>query len=108
MGTARRCNLARLFFTLERYPWHLGLSDTIYLDVAEILIRVSEPIITFLTYLSLPTKSTDLPTRPRFVDHFSYAIDYAGRLIKESSENPFPLILPDDYIEELKRAGLLE
>ena len=108
MGTPRRCNLARLFFTLQRYQWGSLLSDTTHLEVAEILIRVRESIITSVTQLNLPTKSTDLRNRPRFASHFTYAISDADRIIEKSSENPFPLILPDDYIEELKRAGLLE
>ena len=59
-------------------------------------------------HLSEFTKSTDLLTRPRFVEHFSYAMINADRITEESSDNPLPLILPDGYIEELKRAGLLE
>ena len=106
MGTARRCNLARLFFTFQHNPWNY--SDTIHLEVAHILIRVSQSIITSLTHLNLPTQSTDLPTRPRFRDHFRFAIENAHQIINESSWNPFPLIVPDDYIGELKRAGLLK
>ena len=106
MGTARRCELARLFFTLEQDP--SVYSNTVYLAVAQILIRVSESIIASLTHLNLPTKSTDLLTHPHFVLHFSFAIHRAHEILEESSENPFPLILPDDYIEELKRARLLK
>ena len=107
MGTARRCNLARLLFTLRHDdPWNY--SDTFHLAVAQILIRVSQSITTSLIYLNLPTKSADLPTRPRFVGHFHSTMRFARRIIKESSDNPFPLILPDDYIKELKRARLLK
>ena len=106
MGTARRCNLARLFFTFQQDQW--SYSDATHLEVAQILIRVSESIITSLTHLNLPTKSTDLHTRPRFLDHFRFARKHARQIIKGSSDNPLPLILPDDYIEELRRAGLLK
>ena len=106
MGTARRCNLARLLFTLQKHQWFMAISGTAHLEVAQILIRVSASIITSLTYLNLPTKSTDLLTRPRFLDHFRFAMYHADRIIEESFENP--LILPDDYIGELKRAGLLQ
>ena len=106
MGTARRCNLARLFFTLQQH-WQWELSNTIYIELAQILIRVSESIITSLTRLNLPTQSTDLHTRLLVVDHLTCAIYYAHSLIRLSSGNPFPLILPDDYIGELERAGFV-
>ena len=107
MGTARRCNLARLFFTLQQH-WQVRPPDITQLEVAQILIRVSESMITSPTYLNLPTKSTDLTARPRFAGHFRYAMEYAHLIIEESSVNPSPLILPDDYIGEWKRAGLLK
>ena len=107
MGTSRRCNLARLFFTLQ-HQWRSRWVDTTYLELTQILIRVSESIFTSLTYLNLPTKSTDLRARAHFVNHLHFATSYAHQIIEESSENPFPLILPDDYIRELKRAGLLK
>ena len=106
MGIARRCNLARLFLTLQRYQRDWELSETTHLEVAQILIRVSEVIITFLTHLNFPTKSTDLLTRPRFMEHFRTAMIFADEMMEKSSEDP--LILPDDSIEELKRAGLLK
>ena len=108
MGTARRCNLARLFFIFKKHQWNWDVGNTTYLEVAQILIRVRESIITSVTQLNLPTKSPDLPTGLRFGGHLRVAISYAHQIIEKSSWNPFPLILPDDYIEELKRAGLLE
>ena len=104
MGTARRCNLARLFLTLEKH-WRLGESVTAHREMAQIFIRVSESIITSLTHLNLPTKSTDLLTRPRFMEHFRTAIIFAEEMIEKSFEDR--LMLPDDSIEELKRTGLL-
>ena len=106
MGTARRCNLARLFFTLRKHQRDWELSVATHLEVAQTLIRVSESIITSLIYLNLPTKSTDLATRSRFVEHFRIAIINADIFIEKSSRDP--LILPDDSIQELKHAGLLQ
>ena len=79
---------------------------TIHAAVAQILIRVSESIIIYLTHLNLPTKSTDLLPRPHFIEHYHIAIFLANEMIEKSFEDR--LILPDDSIEELKRAGLLQ
>ena len=106
MGTARRCNLARLFLTLRTYQWGWKPPVTTHPEVAQILIRVSESVVTFLTHLNLQPKSTDLFTRPHIVQHFSIAIVFAREFIEKSSEDP--LILSDDTIEELNRARLLQ
>ena len=106
MGTARRCNLARLFLTLQRHQLGWGLLANTHVEVAQILIRVSDSIITSLAHLNLFTKSTDLITRPRFTAHFCAIITSADRIIEKSSEDP--LVLPDECIEELRRAGLLK
>ena len=103
MGTARRCNLARLFLTLQKYQMDW---DPNHAAVAQILIRVSESIIIYLTHLNLPTKSTNLLTRPHFIEHYRIAIFLAHEMIEKSFEDR--LILPSDSIEELKRAGLLQ
>ena len=106
MGIARRCNLARLFLTLRKCQWKWGVSVTPNSEVAQILFRVSNSIITALTHLNLPTKSTEVLTRPHIVEHFRMAISNADRIIEKSSEDP--LVLPDDSIKELAREGLLE
>jgi len=103
MGTARRCNLARLISTilLHRGKW---VSRNRYLpDMVQILTRVVSlynSINAFLTHLKTPSLLT-----LRVVDNFDTAVYGIKFVTNKSSESS--LILPEDFIEELRHAGLV-
>jgi len=104
MATARRCNLARLISTFldNRSTWS---SQKGYLpDVIQILTRVVSlyySINAFLTHLKTPSHITS-----GFTHNFDTAVWLIKFVTNKSSEDS--LILPEDFIEELKRAGLRE
>ena len=106
MGTARRCSLARLFLTLRQ---DLQLPVTSHPEGVQILTRVSESVL-FNCHFPHPSeftlKTPDVLPHSRLADHFSNAIEEIKPLIK--SDFGTALMLPDDSIEELKRAGLLK
>ena len=105
MGTARRCNLAKLLCTLRGHQNPRDFSNP---EGVQILTRVSlcYSINTSLTHLNLPSKITDLLPGSRLPDHFHVAVVHVNNMVEKSSQDS--LILPDDFIEELKRAGLLQ
>jgi len=45
MGTARRCNVARLFLTLQHYEHNLGHSMVYHPEGVQIVTRVSESVL---------------------------------------------------------------
>ena len=98
MGTARRCNLARLCLNLERDEH--SRSDPEWI---EILTRVSELINTSLINPNSPIKPTDLPMYSRMVKFGHPTISSLARAIELEL-----LILPEDSIRELKHDGLLK
>jgi len=104
MSTARRCNLARLISTLIRYQsdW---LSRQGYLpSVIQILTRVVSlyySIKAFLTHLKTPSLIT-----PHSAFNFDTAVNRIKFVANKSSEGS--LILPEDFIEELRHAGLVK
>jgi len=63
-------------------------------------------IITFLTHLNSPSKNPDFVSNSRSMWHFEIAIQRTNFVTNKSSEDS--LILPEDFIEELKHAGLLQ
>jgi len=108
MSTARRCHFARLFLTLQCNEEHLGACVGTNPSVIQILTRVSLHyyINTSLARLISPTKTPDFLPDSRLTSHFITAvIDNPLFLINKSIE--VSLILPEDFIEELKHAGLL-
>jgi len=60
---------------------------------------------TFLTHLNSPTKIPGLFSGSFLVGHFTAAVRLIDQVVKKPSEDS--LILPDDFIEELRRSGLL-
>jgi len=104
MGTARRCNLARLISTLLHYPGYWDSRKESLPDVFKILTRVVSlycPINALLTHLKTPSLIT-----PRSVANFYIAVINIKFVTDKSSESS--LILPEGFIEELRRAGLPE
>jgi len=103
MGTARRCNLARLISTLLNYSSGWDSRNRYLPDVIQILTRVVSlyySINAFLTHLKTPSLLT-----PRSADNFDAAVWSIKFVTNKSSE--ISLILPEDFIEELRHAGLL-
>ena len=103
MGTARRCNLAKLLCTLRRHQNPRDFSDP---GGIQVLTRVGlcYSINTSLTHLNLPSKITDVLPGSRLPDHFNVAVVHVDNMVEKTSNDS--LMLPDDFIEELKRAGL--
>jgi len=103
MGTARRCNLARLISTLllDQSDW--SSREGYVPDVIQILTRVVSlcySINAFLTHLKTPSIIT-----PRSTYNFDTAVFCIKFVTNKSSEGS--LILPEDFIEELRHAGLV-
>jgi len=104
MGTARHCNLARLISTLllDQSDWS---SQKRYLpDVIQILtwvVSLYYSVNTFLTHLKTPSLLT-----PHSLENFKVAVLYIKFITNKSSEGS--LILPEDFIEELRHAGLVK
>jgi len=63
-------------------------------------------ITTFLTYLNSHTKAPNFVNIYFFAHRFETAIQRTKFVTDKSSEDS--LILPEDFIEELKHVGLLE
>jgi len=104
MGTAKRCNLARLISTLLHYRSDWPSRSRYLPDVIQILTRVVSlyyPIDAFLTHLKTPSLIT-----PPSVANFDTAVLRIKFVTDKSSEGS--LILPEDFIEELRHAGLVE
>jgi len=105
MGTARRCNPARLISTCLHYHGDLdrGARGVYLPDVIQILTRVVSPyysINAFLTHLKTPSLLT-----LNFAANFHTAVLFIGFVTNKSSEGS--LILPEDFIKELRHAGLV-
>jgi hypothetical protein len=74
----------------------------------QILTRVSESVLsinTFLIHLNSPAQTPDSHSHSLLEDHFAAIIEDIHFVANRSSEDS--LILPEDFIEELKHAGLL-
>ena len=109
VATARRCNLARLFLTLHGRH-ELALPEMIWSNPEgiQILTRVSpyHSINTFLTHLNSPTKYPSFVPNSDLLWHIGIVMQRTKFITDKSSEDS--LILPEDFIEELKHAGLLK
>ena len=102
MGTARRCNLARLISTLLHYDINWISRQSYLTDVVQILTRVVSlyySINAFLTHLKTPSLLTF-----RVADNFDTAVYNIKFVTNKSSEGS--LILPEAFIEELRDADL--
>ena len=108
MGTARRCDLARLFLTLRNHQQGLRPLVNSHPEGVQIITRVSESVLFhehFLTHLNSPAKIPDLLPHSRLADHFDTAIQGINLVINTDFEEP--LIIPDHFVKELEHAGLL-
>ena len=106
MGTARRCNLARLFLILRQ---DLQRPVIYQPEGVQILTRVSESVLFnchFPHPFELAPKTPDVLPHSHLANHFSKAIEEIEQIIK--GRLYVALILPGDFIKELKRAGLLK
>jgi len=104
MGTARRCNLARLISTLLHHSGYCNSRKGYLPDLIQILTRVVSlyySINAFLTHLKTPSLIT-----PRSTYNFDTAVLFIKFVTNKSSEGS--LILPEEFIEELRHAGLLD
>jgi len=108
MGTARRYNLAILFLTLRRHEQLLYSRMDRNSKGIQILTWVSEsvPFHLKLTHLNSPTKNPDFVPNSRLVWQFFRAIKRTNFATDKSSEDS--LILPEDFFQQLKHAGLLK
>jgi len=104
MGTARRCNLARLISTLllDQSDW--SSREGYVPDVIQIFTRVVSlyySINAFLTHVKTPSLIT-----PHSMYNFSIAVGWIKFVTNKSSEGS--LILPEDFIVELRHAGVVK
>jgi len=107
MGTARRCDLARLFLTLWIQPYTVYQLVESNPEGVQILIRVSDSVYSInilVTYLNSYTKTSDLLPYSGLATRFGEIIDH-GRGLISSFSGP-RLVLPAAFIKELRDAGL--
>ena len=108
MGTARRCNLARLFLTLRSHQQTLRVFAVSNPEGIQILTRVSESVIFRLLFprpSNSPTKMPDFAPNYLLADCVDAFIRCIG--VGDYSQHPNALLLPYDFTQELKHAGLL-
>jgi hypothetical protein len=104
MGTARRCNLARLFLTLRLHQlWYSKVMS--HSEGIQILTRVSESVLFHEHFPDPPTKTPAFPLGSPLVSHFAVTVMDIRFDTDTSSEDS--LILPEGFIKELGHARLL-
>ena len=108
MGTAKRCNLARLFLTLRNHQQALRVFAVSNPEGIQILTRVGEPV---LFHQLFPHPSDPFTKIPDFAPNYQLAdcVDAFIRCIGVGNygSHPNALVLPNDFTQTLKHAGLL-
>ena len=108
MSTAKRCTLARLFLTLRSHQHALRVFAVSNPEGIQNLTRVGESVLSHRLYphpSNLSTKIPDFAPNYLLADCVDAFIRCIG--VEDYDSHPNALVLPYDFTQELKHAGLL-